>query len=63
MSIKHSKTIQWVLWKARCKCVFEKVEHNALASVKEIWLMLLHEAIIGEPEVVIRKQFRDLHLF
>ena len=52
----------WVLWKARCKCVFQKVKQNVVELVKDIWLMLLHtlrgqyEAITGEPEVVIRKQ-------
>ena len=56
------------MWKARCKCVFQKVKQNVVELVKEIWLMLLHtlrgqyEAIIGEPEVVIRKQqqFREI---
>ena len=44
------------------KCVFQKVKQNAIELVKEIWLMLLHtlrgqyKAIIGEPDVVIRKQ-------
>ena len=63
-----SSLVVWVLWKARCKCVFQKVKQNAVELVKEIWLMLLHtlrgqyEAIIGEPDVVFRKQqhFREM---
>ena len=47
----------WVLRKARCTCVFQKVKPNAVELVKEIWLMLLHtlrdlyEAIPAEPDV------------
>jgi hypothetical protein len=62
-----SSLVVWVSWKARCKCVFQKVKQNAVELVKEIWLMLLHtlrgqyDAITGEPEVVIRKQqFREV---
>ena len=57
-----SSLVVWVLWKARCKCVFQKIKQNAVELVKEVWLMLLHtlrgqyDAIVGEPEVVIRKQ-------
>ena len=57
-----SSLVVWVLWKARCKCVFQKIQENVVELVKEIWLMLLHtlrgkyEAIIGEPKVLIRKQ-------
>ena len=57
-----------VLWKARCKCVFQKVKQNAIELVKEIWLMLLHslrdqnDAISDEPDVVFHKQqqFRQM---
>ena len=58
-----SSLVVWVLWKARCKCVFQKVKQKAVELVNEIWLMLLHtlrgqyEVITSEPEVVI------LHLF
>ena len=63
-----SSLVVWVLWKARCKCVFQKVKPNAVELVKEIWLMLLHtlrgqyEAIPGDPDVVFRKQqhFREI---
>ena len=63
-----SSLVIWVLWKARCKCVFQKVKQNVVELVKEIWLMLLHtltcqcEAISGEPHVVFRKQqhFREM---
>ena len=63
-----SSLVVWVLWKARCKCVFQKVKQNAVDLVKEVWLMLIHtlrgqyDAIIGEPEVVIRRQqnFREI---
>ena len=54
--------VVWVLWKARCKCVFQKVKQNVVESIKEIWLMLLHilrgqyEGITGQSDVVIRKQ-------
>ena len=54
--------VVWVLWKARCKCVFQKVKLNVIELVKDIWLMLWHtlrgqyEAITGEPDVVFRKQ-------
>ena len=62
-----SSLVVWMLWKARCKCVFQNVKPNAVELVKEIWLMLLHtlrgqyEAIHGEPDVVFRKQqqFRE----
>ena len=62
-----SSLVVWVLWKARCKCVFQKVKQNAVELVKEIWLMLLHtlrgqyEAITSEPDVVVHKQqFREI---
>ena len=63
-----SSLVVWILWKARCKCVFQNVKPNAVELVKEIWLMLLHtlrgqyEAIHGEPDVVFRKQqqFREI---
>ena len=63
-----SSLVVWVLWKARCKCVFQKVKQNAVDLVKEVWLMLVHtfrgqyDAITGEPEVVIRRQqqFREI---
>ena len=47
----------WILWKARCKFVFQNVKPNAVELVKEIWLMLLHtlrgqyEAIHCEPNL------------
>ena len=50
-----SSLVIWVLWKARCKCVFQKVKQNSIELVKKIWLMLLHslrgqyEAITSEP--------------
>ena len=37
-----SSLVVWVLWKARCKGVFQKVKPNAVELVKEIWLMLMH---------------------
>ena len=63
-----SSLVVWILWKARCKCVFRKVKPNAVQLVKEIWLMFLHtlrgqyEATHGEPDVVFRKQqqFREI---
>ena len=62
-----SSLVVWVLWKARCKCVFQKVKQNAVELVKEIGLMLLHtlrgqyEAITSEPDVVVHKQqFREI---
>ena len=57
-----SSLVFWVLWKARCKCVFQNVKPNAVELVKEIWLMLLHtlrgqhESIHGELAVVFCKQ-------
>ena len=29
--------VVWVLCKARCKCVFQKVKQNVVELVKEIW--------------------------
>ena len=63
-----SSLVVWVLWKAICKCAFQKVKLNAVELVKEICLMLLHtsrgqyEAIHREPDVVFRKQqrFREI---
>ena len=63
-----SSLVNWVLWKARCKCVILKVKQNAIELAKEIWLMLQHtlsdqyQAITGEPDVVFRKQqhFREM---
>ena len=57
-----SSLVVWVLWKARCKGVFQKVKQNVVDLVKEVWLMLVHtlrrqyDAIIGEAEVVIHRQ-------
>ena len=58
----------WVLWKAICECVFQKIKQNVVEVVKEIWFMLLHalrgeyDAITGEFDVVFRKQqhFREM---
>ena len=63
-----SSLVVWILWKARCKCVFQNVKPNAVELVKEIWLMLLHtlrgqyEAIHDELDIVFRKQqqFREI---
>ena len=62
-----SSFVVWVLWKARCKCVFQEVKQNVVELVRDIWFMLIHtlrgqyKAIIGEIEVVFRKQqhFRE----
>ena len=37
-----SSLVVWVLWKARCKCIFQKFKPNVVELVNEIWLMLLH---------------------
>ena len=56
-----SSLVVWVLWKARCKCVFQKVKYNVVELVKQVWLILLHtltgqyDAITCKPEVVIHK--------
>ena len=63
-----SSLVVRVLWKARCKCVFQKVMLNEVELVKEIWFMLLHtlrgqyDAILGELDVVFHKQqyFREI---
>ena len=62
VSTMISSLVVWVLWKARCKCLFQKVKQNVVELVTNIWLMLLHTlrgqyaAITGEPEVIFRKQ-------
>ena len=57
----------WALWKAKCKCIFQKVKQNVVELLKEIWLMLLHtirgqyEAITGEHDVFRKQQhFREM---
>ena len=50
-----SSLVIWVLWKTKCKCVFQRVKLNVVELVEHIRFLLLHtlrgqyEAIIGEP--------------
>ena len=57
-----SSIVLWVLWRSRCRRIFQEIQRNVVDVVKDIWLILVHKlkgeysAIKGDSDVVFRKQ-------